>query len=391
MILPEKEQQQWYTIDNRLSLNLYLNSRMKIGSFIIFLLFYNICTGQPFDTTRYNIKVEIPGETNKYFTNDAVWRGADGAASVDLENGKVIWLFSDGFICKDSSRSRKNSWMIRNSIAIQDGYDLKTAKIRYYWANTERKPEAFFHIPGNFWFWTGHGIMIKDKLLVFLFKVHSVKTGLGFETLGWYAVLISNPFVDPSEWKMEYIKGSETFGYVAGSAAVLKDEQYLYAFGAVEPGTHEVYLLRWKLAEAYTGNIAKPEWWINGKWSERKAMNPVPEPLFIGGTEYSVHYDRSLKKFIQIQSFGFGEGKIGIRMSDSLKGKWTEPFMIYTPDYQGINKPFMYSAKAHPELSGDGIYITYNINSFDFGELIENQTIYFPKFILIKITEKAYY
>ena len=47
----------------------------------------------------------------------------------------------------------------------------------------------------------------------------------------------------------------------------------------------------------------------------------------------------------------------------------------------------MYAAKAHPELQGDGIYITYNVNSFDFGELIENQNLYFPKFILIKIID----
>jgi len=73
-------------------------------------------------------------------------------------------------------------------------------------------------------------------------------------------------------------------------------------------------------------------------------MNPIPEPLFIGGTEYSVHYDTSLKKFIQIQSFGFDEGKIGIRMSDSLQGKWTEPFMFYTPEYLGVKKPFRYAA-----------------------------------------------
>jgi len=360
---------------------------MKSSTLIIFLLFYNICIGQLFDTTKYSIKIEMSGETDKYFINDFSWRGADGASSVDLENGKVLWLFSDSFICSDSSMSRKNSKMIRNSIAIQDGYNLKTAPIKFYWDESKKKRQAFFHIPGNFWFWTGHGVMIKDKLIIFLLKEHSIKTGIGFESFGWHAVLISNPDEEPSRWKMQYIEGPETFGYIVGSAAVLKDEKYLYAFGAAEPATHEVYLLRWKLNEAYTGNIENPEWWINGKWSERKTMNPIPEPLFIGGTEYSVHYDKSLKKFIQIQSFGFGEGKIGIRMSDSLNGKWTEPFMFCTPDYRGVKKPFMYAAKAHPELTGNGIYITYNVNSFDFGELMENQTIYFPKFILMKIVK----
>ncbi|MEI7492174.1 MAG: DUF4185 domain-containing protein [Bacteroidota bacterium] len=226
-----------------------------------------------------------------------------------------------------------------------------------------------------------------SSLIIFLLKEHRIKTGIGFEAFGWYAVLISNPHEEPSKWKMQYIEGQETYGFIVGSSAVLKDEKYLYAYGAVEPATHEVYLLRWKLDEAYTGNLANPEWWINGKWAERKTLKPVPEPLFIGGTEYSVHYDSSLKKYIQIQSFGFGEGKIGIRMSDSLQGKWTEPFMFYTPEYPGVKSPFMYAAKAHPELPGKGIYITYNVNSFDFSELAENQTIYFPKFILMRIVK----
>jgi hypothetical protein len=358
---------------------------MKYTVLCVFLLFSTVCISQSFDTTKYRIQVEILKATDAYFTTDFVWRGADGASSVDLENGKVVWLFSDGFICSDSSQSRTTSTMIRNSIAIQDGYDLKTASINYYWDQSNKKPQAFFHRPGKFWFWTGHGVMLRDKLLIFLMKIHGVKTGLGFEAFGWSAVLVSNPRDEPSKWKMKYIEGAETWGTIAGSAAVLKDDNYLYAYGAVEPATHEVYVLRWKSDEAYRGNMANPEWWINGKWVERKTKNPVPEPLFIGGTEYSVHYDTALKKYIQIQSFGFGEGKIGIRMADSLQGKWTEPYLFYTPDYPGVKKPFMYAAKAHPELKADGIYITYNVNSFDFGELIENQTIYFPKFILVKI------
>jgi len=229
--------------------------------------------------------------------------------------------------------------------------------------------------------------MIKDKLIVFLMKVREVKTGLGFEAFGWSAVLIANPTDEPSKWKMKYLDGPETYGLISGSAAVLKDDKYLYAYGAVEPSTHEIYVLRWEIDHAYTGNIANPEWFMNGRWSERKTRYPVPEPLFIGGTEFSVHYDAALKKYIQVQSFGFGEAKIGIRMADSLQGKWTEPYLFYTPEYAGIRKPFMYAAKAHPELHGDGLYITYNVNSFDFGELIENQNIYFPKFIWVKIVE----
>jgi hypothetical protein len=361
---------------------------MKFSLYLFIILFPATSFAQAIDTSVYEISVDISKQFDHFFTHDTTWRGADGAASVDMGNGKVLWLFSDSFISLDSPFSRKKSVFVRNSVATQQGYDIKTASLKFYWNRSGKKPKGLFSLPGKTWFWTGHGTRIKDKLVIFLIKERGTKKGLGFEAIGWSAVLISNPDDEPSAWNMKYIEGPETFGTIAGSAAVLTDENYLYAYGAVEPSTHEVYILRWKLSDAYAGNFAQTEWWINGTWTERKTKLPIPAPLFIGGTEYSVHYDSLLKKFIQVQSFGFGEGKIGIRMADKIMGPWTEPYFIYTPDYPGVKQPFMYSVKAHPELVADGIYITYNVNSFDFGELIENQTIYFPKFILLKIVKR---
>lgn len=372
---------------------------------IISVFFCRICTGQPFDTARYSVSVQSSPGLDGYFMRDHIWRGGDGASSIDLGKGKVLWLFSDSFIARDSKRSRDHATLIRNSIAIQENTVDKPEKsqeiedtqeangwstdtVTYFWNQLKDTSEAFFVSRGEFWFWTGHGTLIRDKLCIFLMKVRAHGHGLGFEIFGWSVVLISNPFVSPFEWEMEYIEGPETYGTIAGSAAVLSDENYLYAYGAVEPETHEVYVLRWKLTNAYRGNFSKPEWWIDHDWRKRKAKDPIPEPLFIGGTEFSVHYDITLKKYLQIQSFGFGEGEIGLRMSDHAEGPWTEPYLFYHPEYPGVQRPFMYSAKAHPELPGDGIYITYNVNSFDLHELVENQSIYFPKFILLKMEEK---
>ncbi|MGB4849698.1 MAG: DUF5005 domain-containing protein [Saprospiraceae bacterium] len=351
-------------------------------------MFSTICSCQLLDTSRYEVKVEFSPQWNDYFNKDLVWRGADGASSIDLEDGHVLWLFSDSFICRDSTGSRRRSTLIRNSIAIQNGYGLHNASLKYYLSKLKNKPQAFFKRAGHHWIWTGHGVMIKDKLLIFLMKVRHIKSGLGFEIYGWNVVFISNPHDQPSAWKMQYINGPKTFGTIAGSAAILKDDHYLYAFGAVEPTTHEVYLLRWDINEAYAGNLANPQWWMNDKWAAGKTKSPIPKPLFTGSTEYSIHYESNLKKYIQIQAFGFGEGTLGLRMSDHIEGPWTEPYMFYTPQYPGVKKPFMYSAKAHPELRGDGIYITYNVNSFDDEELLDNMDIYFPKFILMKIVER---
>jgi hypothetical protein len=44
----------------------------------------------------------------------------------------------------------------------------------------------------------------------------------------------------------------------------------------------------------------------------------------------------------------------------------------------------IYSANGHPELEGGDVVITYNVNSFDFAELIRNRDIYYPRFLRAK-------
>lgn len=361
---------------------------MKTRLYILMILMPVAGLAQDFDTADYKITVDTSSAPDHFFSRDPLWRGADGAASVDMGHGKVLWLFSDSFIATDSPFSRKKSVLVRNSIAIQEGYDPKTASIKFYWNKTGKKPGAFFESEGKEWCWTGHGTMVKDRLLIFLIREKQTKQGLGFEATGWAAVLINNPADDPSSWKMKYIKAPETFGLIAGSAAVLKDEHYIYAYGAVEPSSHEVYVLRWPLDSAYKGNLSKPQWWINNSWIKRTKRLPIPEPLFYGQTEFSVHYDSSLKKYLQFQSFGFGMGSIGVRMADSLQGPWSGLHIFARPRPVAVINPFMYSVKAHPELHTDGIYLTYNVNSFGFDDLLNNQTIYFPFFMRVKINRR---
>ncbi len=86
--------------------------------------------------------------------------------------------------------------------------------------------EELFEIPVKSWFWTGHETMINEKLVVFLFEEKSTNEGLGFETVGWYVAIIDNPNDNPEFWKINYIKGPETFGIIVGSSSVLKDSNF---------------------------------------------------------------------------------------------------------------------------------------------------------------------
>jgi hypothetical protein len=342
--------------------------------------------GQAIDISRYEITAKADSIADQFFKNDRVWRGADGAGSIDLGNGRVLWLFGDSFVSGDWTGAR-NGYMVRNTVGVQDGYEL-TAPVKYFWGAENKVRNSMFNATDKSWFWPGHGAVIDDRLVIFLFELKGVKTGLGFEAFNWQIALISNPKEAPDRWKIRYIDGPETFGVLAGSAAVLQDERYLYAFSAQGPSTNEAYLLRWRRESIYRGDLSNVEWWIDGRWSSRSTREPVPKPLFPAQTEFSVHWDAKIKKYVQVQSFGFGQASIGVRLANRLEGPWSEPTIIYKPDYTGISEPLMYSAKAHPELKNpNGVYVTYNMNA-DFGFVLKNQNVYFPKFLTLQIREK---
>lgn len=355
--------------------------------FLVFLSFIFAFSlyGQSLDQ-KEEINNAVFEEDNSLFTQDKTWRGADGAATIDLGDGKILWLFSDTFIDTQATGKRSNARMINNSIAIQEGYELEEAQISFYHKGTQKKPKSFFELPGETWFWTGHGTLINDKLIVFLFEEKSTKTGIGFEAIGWYVAIIDNPYEDPLDWNIKYVKGIETYGVIVGSSAVLSNENYIYAFGVYEPATHETYLLRIPVDKLIKGDITELEWWIEGDWKVRNAESPVPSPLFIGQTEFSVHFQQDLKKYIQIQTYGMGHASIGYRLAEVPEGPWSEPVIFFKPHLKS-QKDFIYSANAHPELRSDGILITYNINNSDFGELIRNEDIYFPKLIKMKLSK----
>ncbi|MCD4734975.1 MAG: DUF4185 domain-containing protein [Bacteroidales bacterium] len=352
--------------------------------FSILFIFAFSLYGQSQDQIE-EIQTEVYEEDNSLFTKDKTWRGADGAATIDLGNGKILWLFSDTFIDTQATGKRSNSRMIRNSIAIQEGYDLEGSKITFYHKGTQKKPKSFFELPGKTWFWTGHGTLINDNLIVFLFEEQSTEKGIGFEAIGWYVAIIENPYKNPLNWNIRYVKGIETYGVIVGSSAVLKDKNFIYAYGVTEPATHETYLLRMPVDKLIKGGIVELEWWIEGDWKVRKTESPAPSPLFIGQTEFSVHYQRDLNQYIQIQTYGVGHASIGYRLAEKPEGPWSDPVIFYKPHLES-QKDFVYSANSHPKMTADGILITYNINNSDFGELIRNEDIYFPKLIKIKLS-----
>ncbi|MFQ5630919.1 MAG: DUF4185 domain-containing protein [bacterium] len=353
------------------------------------------CNKSPTDsstaTTDARSVVSWPA-ADALFRSDPSWLGGDGAYSIDLGSGRVLWLFGDSFIATSDKHVRSESKMVRNSVAIQFGYDPSAASIAFYWTVESEEPQSFFPEKGNLWFWPGHGIRLENTLLIFLMKTRSANRDLGFETVGWTAVSISNPDDAPDNWQLSWLDApANDYGVAVGSASVLRIDDYLYAFSAEEPGVHDVYIVRWPVERARQGDLSEPQWWTGevAGWVAQHRLTRKPQVAFAGGqTEFTVHYEPALGKFLEIQTDGFGSADLAMRTADALTGPWSGLARFHRPDEYGISNILIYAGKSHPELVGADNVLTYVANNLDFNKLVNDTTIYYPRFLKGTVIER---
>lgn len=182
------------------------------------------------ESSPYRIEAQRWDEAGKIFRFDSHWLGGDGATSVDLGHGRVLWLFGDSFIDLSGSGVRRTSDLVRNSIAIQKGYNPTTAEMQFLWKLKGTKPEAFFSLAGDRWYWPASGIMIGKRLLIFFMEIKTARNAFGFEACGWKAVLIDNPQRTPDFWILTYLKSPQKPDLIVDTGNPVLENGFLHVF-----------------------------------------------------------------------------------------------------------------------------------------------------------------
>jgi len=109
---------------------------MRLLLLLILLLLAGCVGGAVRTTTTGSIgSIELARwpEADALFRGDPLWLGGEGGYTIDLGAGRVLWLFGNSFIAGGNVRDRGQSTLVRNSVAIQSGYDPSRAKIRFDW------------------------------------------------------------------------------------------------------------------------------------------------------------------------------------------------------------------------------------------------------------------
>jgi hypothetical protein len=354
---------------------------VSIGARCIAIAFLTIATAT---AAKAQIGTSWP-EADKLFHADPRWLGGDAAFSTDLGNGRVLWMFGDSFVAPKAGATRGQSAFIRNSVAVQTGYDPSLATIKFYTTMRHGKPADFAPSEGANWLWPLHSIRLGDHLLFFYMRMASdtSRDSLGFQSVGWDAFLVDNPDAEPSQWKPRRLNGPETRGKMLVGMSLIRDGENLYAF-VLDNAKLNAYLLRWPVADAAAGWLSSPLWWCGA--STGWEPNPAHRQIVIqdAGTEFSVQRDPHGAGFIHVKSQGFGATSIVFRVAPRLEGPWSEPQQLYRPPESDHPEAFVYGGKSHPELSGAELIVTYTANGSD-QQLASDMSIYYPRFVRVSL------
>ncbi len=337
-------------------------------------------------------------EAEVLFHRDPRWLGADAALSVPLANGRTVWLFGDTFIAKSKAHVRSESEMVRNTVAIQTGEDPRTASISFHWRqDRDGSPASFFPERGERWYWPGHGIRLDEgPLIIFLYAIVATPgLGLGFAGAGYAVAVINDPDASADTWNPRVFDIAPSTFDAVPATAVVQDGAYIVAVAIRQEGTHAGALVRYPTGLLQEGVVDGAEWWAGDErgWVPESSLGAAG-PAFVlndAGSECSLHWDERTGSFIHLASYGFGASTIGLRTAPALTGPWSSPVVVYRPPESEGPRPFVYAAKAHPELVGPDaadLVVTYATNSFEFGDLFTQQgarSLYWPRFVLVRV------
>ncbi len=369
---------------------------------------------------------------NAAFTRTNGWTGGDVAGSIDLGDDRTLWLFGDTWIGSVADRRHAPSAkLVNNSIAVQttvNGSAVTPKDFDFRWGNAEDKKEpAAWIVPDaavrqrlavltgeqqKVWYWpTGGGTVVmapngKERLIVFLFVVvkQPGKSGVwAFRTVGSAMAIIDNFQEPPEKWRVRQLlipfsieepTTKEGQGEPATTWGVATVEAYIYGVQRESALNQRLFVAR--VRESQFDQL--DEWafyagkdrWTKDHWSgDANDAKPIANGVV---SELTVELRDAIKPnaFVMVHSEPALGSRIFVRTASRPEGPWSEPKVVYrAPEPDRDKSYFAYAAKGHLDLSQPGeLLISYVVNSHDFNKMVNDASIYRPRFVRVKLDDR---
>jgi hypothetical protein len=361
------------------------------------------------------------------FTRQHGWTGGDVAGTVDLGDGRVLWLFGDTWIGDVTAGAHvPGAQMVNNSLAIvakslpYDGRAPAPAAVKFYWGprSAAGKAAAWIAPDGpqpRGWYWpTGGGAIVpgprgKPRLAIFLFHVGRDERRAGvwaFRSLGGTLALVDNFHEAVEKWRAaqyalpqaisaDEATHSDSRKETAWGMATYRsanDAELLYIYGIRTQSPHNKQLL---VARVAAQSVETPGAWRyyagGGRWSARaQRAEPIADDLV---SEFSVEscLPGGRQRLVLVHSEANLGRRIFVRTAARPEGPWSSPIEVYrVPEVDRDRSYFAYAAKGHFELSRPGeLLISYVVNAHDFGAMFRDAVIYRPRLVSVPLSVVA--
>ncbi|HRF32672.1 MAG TPA: DUF5005 domain-containing protein [Cyclobacteriaceae bacterium] len=303
----------------------------------------------------------------KLFTRNKGWTGGDATYSVNLKNGKTLWMFGDSFIDQVSAnRSRPSFRLINNCLVLQDGNNLTT-----YHKGTTVNPKAFAKPPEETdWYWPGDATVADGKIYLFM---HGFSTGGGG---AWDFFRTSIDLLTLNLETLEIENNSRLFDdpSVSWGAAILEDTDYTYVYGVRSDQAGKRLLV----ARSNANLTDTWEYFTGSGWS----LQPEDATeIYSGVSEQFSIFKRDNVYYFVTQHNIFGK-QIYILNSSAPQGPFEDRRVMYCTPETGGNI-FTYNAFVHDHIYNDSLLVSYNVNSFDYTDLLKSADNYRPYFVKV--------
>ncbi|HEX4814280.1 MAG TPA: DUF4185 domain-containing protein [Nonomuraea sp.] len=309
------------------------------------------------------------------------WTGADGTYSLRLPSGKELWIFSDTFLGQvnpDGSRppvveEGGTTVFLNNSFAVERDGRLSTIH-----DGTARQPTAVMPPrDANHWFWAGDGTLAGG--LVEVTYQEYERFGPGAWDWRWHRNVVAR-FAPGRLDEPISVHDLPSGRGVAWASGMLKDGGHTYVYGVEDHGSQK-YM---HIARVRGQSLLGPWEFLaaNGTWSPDEAdsariMDGVANEYSVSRVSAS---SGSGYVLITHDTTEVLSPNIVAYTSCSPVGPFTGKQHVHTTPETGGNI-FTYNAHAHPEIAGDGLVVSYNVNSFVNTDHYRDVSIYRPRFL----------
>jgi len=309
----------------------------------------------------------------------AGWTGGDGTLSVDLGDGRSLWLFGDSFLggVTPAGRRRPDSDFVHNCLVLQQDGHLTTMV-----SAAAGRPQAFFRPSApRAWYWPGAGIRQGTKVYVLLHRFRREGEGIwGWRWTGTDLACLRLP-----DLTLASIRPAPAGRGVRYGAALLAQADGVYIYGvAPGAGTQQLYLAR-----APAGRLEDPWQYATARgWS---AVAEDAAALLDGvDSQFGVVAGSDGLLLLTMDARQPFNPRLVAYRAARPAGPWQGPWPVYTAP-QADRNVAAYNAAAHPQFTRDGqLLVSYNLNHvYDPDALYEDAALYRPRFIRIDLRRLA--